>query len=401
MILLLFAVVVLIALGGTGLLGLGVLSDDKRRERTGFLALLSAPLILLVGVALLAVMVMGIGGMQSGDHESAVEPATSVPAAQPSAGAQALPAARVQPSAPIPVIVLHAVDANRFLPYHPVSGLTPDAVLRVQVDGFGWHERGSVQQCVVELSRQTACAEPFPVQFDGEGRADFQFAIRSDISPGGCRLGQPTCLLRVTGESAPRQASVQTVLVDQLKPGEVRIEPAGPLADGQTVHVIVSGFPPGTTATAVLCAPPEGYDARRCGAPEPTSTFTIDSAGAARTTLTVAAGRLGSDAALCGPRRVCGIAVVVGGGFVAAPVTPPRFSAGQGVDYDGGRVLLGVLTAMVLIGAAVVLARGTDWTKPTEAATPDLDSSDLRTEQSLDDLFGTDEQLDERDPVLW
>jgi hypothetical protein len=43
----------------------------------------------------------------------------------------------------------------------------------------------------------------------------------------------------------------------------------------------------------------------------------------------------------------------------------------------------------------------TDWTKPTEAATPELDDSDLRTGQSLDDLFGTDEELDEREPILW
>ena len=136
------------------------------------------------------------------------------------------------------------------------------------------------------------------------------------------------------------------MLVDRLTPGEVRIEPGGPLADGQTVGVLVSGFPPGTTATAVLCAPPEGYDARRCGAPEPSSTFAVDPAGAGRTTLKVAAGRLGSDTALCGPRRLCGIAVVVNGGFVAAPVTPVRFSAGPGVDYDGARVLFGVLTAM-------------------------------------------------------
>ena len=401
MILLLLAVVVLIALGGAGLLGIGVLSDDSRRERTGFLALLSAPLVLLVGALVLAVLVLGVGGMQSGDHEPAVEPATTVPARPPSPGTPAPPAARVQRGAPIPVIVMHAAEEDRFMPYHPVSGLAVDSVVRVEVHGFGWHERGSVQQCVVELGRQTACGEPFPVQFDGDGRADFQFAVRGDIAPGACRLGQPTCLLRVTGESAARQASVQTVLVDRLTPGEVRIEPGGPLADGQTVGVIVSGFPPGTTATAVLCAPPEVYDARRCGAPEPSSTFAIDPAGAGRTTLTVAAGRLGSDAALCGPRRVCGIAVVVGGGFVAAPVTPVRFSAGPGVDYDGGRVLFGVLTAMALIGAGVLIARRTDWTKPTEAATPDLDNSDLRTGQSLDDLFGTDEQLDERDPILW
>jgi hypothetical protein len=399
-ILFILAVVVLIALGGAGLLGIGVLSDDSRRERTGSLAVLSAPLVLLVGAVLLAVLLLGLGGMQSGNHEPAAEPATTVPA-RPSPGTEALPAARVQRGATIPVVVMHAGDTDRFMPYQPVSGLAPGAVVRVQVDGFDWHERGSVQQCVVELGRQTACGEPFPVQFDGDGRADFQFAVRGDITAGGCRIGQPTCLLRVTGGSGARQASVQTVLVDDLTPGDVRIEPVGPLADGQTVDVIVSGFPPGAMATAVLCAPPEVYDARRCGPPDPTSMFAIDPTGVGRTALTVAAGRLGSDAALCGPRRLCGIAVVVADGFVAAPVTPVRFSAGPGVAYDGSRVLFGVLTAMVLIGAAVLIARRTDWTKPTEAATPDLDGSDLRTEQSLDDLFGTDEQLDERDPILW
>jgi hypothetical protein len=398
-VILILAVLVLIGLGVAGLLGIGVLSDDNRRERTGFLAVLSAPVILLAGVLLLAVMLVGLGGVPSGDHEPDVRPATTVPARPTPQGTQAPPSARVQRGTDIPVVVMHAEDGNRFLPYQPVSGLEPGAAVRVQVDGFDWHERGSVQQCVVEIGRQTACGEPFPVQFDGDGRADFQFAVRADIAAGGCRIGQPTCLLRVAGEAGSRQVSVQTVLVDRLTPGQVRIEPEGPLADGQTVDVIVSGFPPGSTATAVLCAPPEAYDARRCSAPEPASTFVIDGAGAGRTALTVAAGRLGSDAALCGPRRSCGISVVAGGGFVAAPVTPVRFSRGPGVAYDGGRVVFGVLLAIVLSGAAVVIVRRTDWTKPSEAATPELDGSDLRTDQSLDDLFGTDDQLNERDPI--
>lgn len=399
MILLLLAVLVLIALGGAGLLGMGLLSDDRRRERTGLLAVLSAPLVLLAGAGVLAVLLLGAGGMQSDDHEENTAPATTVATERTSQGTQSPPVARVLGGRTAPVLVMQAADANRFLPYQPVSGLVPDAVVRVQVDGFDWHERGSVRQCVVELGHQTACGEPFPVQFDGDGRADFQFAVRGDISAGGCRVGQPTCLLRVTGESGTRQASVQTVLVDALTKGDVRIEPAGPVADGQTVDVIVSGFPPGAAATAVLCAPPETYDARRCGPPEPASTFAIDPAGAGRTRLTVSAGRLGSEAALCGPRRECGISVVVGGGFVAAPVAPVRFSLGPGVTYDGARVVLGVLAAVVLIGIALVIARRTDWTKPTEAATPDLDDSDLRTGQSLDDLFGTEAELDERDPI--
>jgi hypothetical protein len=393
---------VLIALGGAGVLGIGVLSENSRQARAGFLAALSAPLILVAGVVMLAVLVLGVGGLRSGgEHEPAAGPAPTAAARPPAPEAQAPANARVQRSPTPPVLMLRAAGAGRFDGYQVVGGLVPDGVVRVQASGFDWHEKGSVQQCVVELGRQTACADPFPVQFDGDGRADFQFAVRGDIAPGGCRAGQPSCLVRVTGESPSRRAWAQTVLVDAVTRGDVRVEPTGPLADGQVVDVVVSGFPPGSTATAVLCAPPEAYDARRCGRPEPASTFPIDASGAGRTTLAVAAGRLGSDAALCGPRRMCAVTVVVGGGYLTAPVTPVRFSQGPGPAYDSGRVLFGVLVGVVLIGAAVVLARQTDWTKPTEAETPALDRSDLRTGQSLDDLFGTDEQLDERDPIPW
>ena len=405
MILLLLAAVVLVALGAAGLLGVGVLSDDSRRPRTGLLAVLSAPVVLFFGAVVVAVVLLGVGGIRSDDGQEApaAEPVTTVPDRPRAQGTSALPEeARVlRGSTTVPVIVMEVADADRFPPYQLVSGLTPDAAVRVHAYGFHWHEGGSVQQCVVELGRRTACGEPFPVQFDGDGRAEFQFAVRGDIAPGGCRAGQPTCLLRVTGASPDRHVSVQTVLTDVVTSGVVRLEPAGPLADGQTVDVIVSGFPPGSTATAVLCAPPEVYDARRCGPSGPGSAFVVDAGGAGKTTLTVAAGRLGSDGALCGPRRVCGVAVVVGGGFITAPIAPVRFSLGPGPSYDAGRLLAGVLVAVGLLGAAVLIARRTDWTKPTEAATPDLDSADLRAEQSLDDLFGTDEELDERDPILW
>jgi hypothetical protein len=404
-IVLLLAAGVLVALGAAGLLGIGVLSDDSRRPRTGLLTFLSAPLVLLLGAVVFAVVLLGVVGVRSGgDHESpGAEPLTTVPDRPRAQETPALPEeARVlRGSTNVPVIVMEVGNADRFPPYQLVSGLTPDAVVRVHAYGFHWHEGGSVQQCVVELGRRTACGEPFPVQFDGDGRAEFQFAVRGDVAPGGCRAGQPACLLRVTGESPDRHVSVQTVLTDVVSSGVVRLEPAGPLADGQTVDVIVSGFPRGSTATAVLCAPPEVYDARRCRPAEAGSTFVIDAAGAGRTTLRVAAGRLGSDAAVCGPRRVCGVAVVVGGGFIAAPITPLRFSLGPGPSYDAGRVLAGVVVAMGFLGVAVYIARRTDWTKPTEAATPDLDGADLRAEQTLDDLFGTDEELEKRDPILW
>ena len=104
---------------------------------------------------------------------------------------------------------------------------------------------------------------------------------------------------------------------------------------------------------------------------------------------------------LCGPGRPCGVTVVVGPGFVAAPTAPITFSTGPGVAYDRDRVIPGVAIALVLVAAAVVIARRTDWAKPTEADTPQLDDADLRSDRSLDDLFGTDEDLDERDPIPW
>jgi hypothetical protein len=115
----------------------------------------------------------------------------------------------------------------------------------------------------------------------------------------------------------------------------------------------------------------------------------------------VAAGRLGADAALCGPRRLCGVAVLVGPGFIAAPPTPVAFSLGPGVAYDAGRLIPGVLIAVALAAIAALLAIRTDWTKPTEAQTPGLDRADLRADQGLDELFGTDEELDARDPIPW
>lgn len=39
-------------------------------------------------------------------------------------------------------------------------------------------------------------------------------------------------------------------------------------------------------------------------------------------------------------------------------------------------------------------------TTPTEAATPELDSADLGPVKAWTTLFGADEELDERDPIL-
>ena len=396
MILLLLVLVVLVAAAAAGLLGVGILSNDRRAERTGLLALLSAPVVLVFGVVVLGVLVVGIGGGDTHDDDGG--PPTTAPA---STRASDLPLARVETGRlDIPRVKIRPDHDDRFSPYQLVSGLAPGAVVRVQAEGFHFNDHGHVQQCVVELGHQTACAESFPVQFE-DGRADFQFSVRGDIAPGGCRAGEATCLVRLTGDSNGARGSVHTVVGDRLVPGEVRVDPSRDLADGEALDVSVTGFPPGATGTAVLCAPPEAYDARRCSSASPASTFVVDGRGTGRTTLVVAAGRLGADRALCGPRRPCAVTVLVGPGFVAAPASQVSFTAGPGVDYDAGRLLTGMAIAALLVAAALVVAWRTDWTKPTEAATPELDDADLQADQDLDEIFGTDEEIDERYPIPW
>ncbi len=385
MILLLLLVLVLGAAAAAGLLGTGLLGGRH-------LGLVVAPVVAVIGVVVLGGLVGGVRGLAGEDGRRRQPPATT-PAD--------LPPARVEPSPPrIPVVSLRAAEEETFSPYAPVSGLAPGAVVRIQAEGFDRFERGRIEQCVTELGRQTTCADGFPVQFDERGRADVQVAVR-DVSPGGCRVGQPTCLLRLTGAQSGRRATVQTVLVDQWTSGLVHVEPTRGVTDGQAVEVSVTGFPAGATAVAVLCAPPEIYDARRCTPADPRSTFTVDATGAGRTSLLATSGRLGADAVLCGPRRPCGVAVIAGSGFVGAAVTPVAFSEGPGVAYTAGRMVPGVGIALVLVGVALTIARRTEWTKPTEAATPEMDAADLRADEGLDDLFGTDEELDARDPIPW
>ncbi len=409
MIVLIALAVVVVAVVAAGLLGIGTLSGDNRQgRRAGVLTALAVPVVAVIGVVLLAVLALGVLGARSGSHEeqpaAVPSPAaatttttTAVTAPGPRPSGATVPRATLQPVAGnLPVVPIRAADDNRqFSPYPVVHGLAAESVVEVRAEGFAEFERGSIEQCVIEVARQTACSAAFPVQFDVDGRADFQFAVRAEIAPGRCRVGQATCLLRLTGNESRRRGVAQTIVGDQAAAGRVTVVPDRGIVDGQEVAVSVRGFPPGTSATAVVCAPPEPYDVGRCTDATPVSTFTVDGEGGGRTTLVVGTGRL------CGPGRPCGVTVVVGAGFVAAPTAPITFSTGPGVAYDRERVVPGVAVALVLVAAAFGIARRTDWAKPTEADTPDLDDADLRSDRSLDDLFGTDEDLNERDPIPW
>jgi hypothetical protein len=107
----------------------------------------------------------------------------------------------------------------------------------------------------------------------------------------------------------------------------------------------------------------------------------------------------GSSRHGCGARHPCAVSVFVADGHLAASAVPIRFPSGVAASYDTGRLATGLGIALALAAAAVLLAVTTDWTKPTEALAPELEGADLQTAASLDDLFGTDAELDERDPI--
>lgn len=351
-----------------------------------------AALLVLLVVAVLG----GVGspGSGSGDHASTPGAPPTTRRSEPTQGSRMEPA-----PADLPVIEVTATDTDTFAPDNVVGGLQPPGVVRVRASGFDAFERASVEQCVTELQRLPACTPAFPVQFGEDGRAEFQYRLHDSLPGGGCRWGRPTCELRVRGSASRRVGMAQTIFLDAPRRGRVIVDPSTDLRDGEIVRVSVTGFPPDVGANAMLCAPPTGHDPRRCGAAGGATTFRVDGEGSGQTDLQVLAAPLGTEGLRCGPRVPCVVSVVTDQGFVAAPVVPLRFSRGPGASYDPGRVAAGLSIAAVLTALGIALARRTDWRKPTEAATPDVDRADLETGLTLDELFGTDEELDASDAV--
>ena len=255
---------------------------------------------------------------------------------------------------------------------------------QVRADGFGEFERGRVEQCVIELGRQTACGDrlPGPVRRRRAGGLPVRRPGR-DRAPGGCRVGQPTCLLRLTGHESGRQGMAQTVVGDRLRSGAGRRDarPGAGRRPGRS-RSRCGGFRPARRRRR-CCAPrPEAYDARRCTVPGRRRHVRHRRRRVGRTTLACPPAGSARTAPCAAPPAVRRD----GGGRPRvrrrADRRRSRFSTGPGVAYDRERVMPGVGIALVLVAAAVVIARRTDWTKPTEAATPELDDADLRSDRT-------------------
>jgi hypothetical protein len=265
--------------------------------------------------------------------------------------------------------------------YDAIGALEPGRVLRIRVDDFEPYAAAVAAQCV-HRAKAFECGNAFPVQFDADGHAFFQYQVRDDfhanaVAGGRCRAGGPRCTLVVRDELHDTTALVDTLFYDPLPaPGRIRVTTSSGIADGQTVTVSVSGYPAGARVHAVLCAAPDATGSQRCGAPGPTAPLLVGRDGTGTSTLVVKEGPVGTRRVRCGRDAVCGISVASADVFARAPVVPISFASPRGAVYDRNRVALGLALAVLLLLLAIWLLCRTDWRPVGEAAAPEIDDAE-------------------------
>lgn len=258
-----------------------------------------------------------------------------------------------------------------------VDGLSAAAVLDVRVEGFEAHAPAVAEQCLGATAR--ACANRLPVQFDSEGRARFQYLVHDDFRPGtsDCDADAPRCAVVIRALESDHRTELVTLFHDRLPPpGELEVDPATALGDGQTVRVTVSGLPTGAAVAVTTCVAPAVEGASRCGAPAETEHLVVGPDGEGKTDLTVTSGPIGTERLRCGGELTCAVVVISDSVAVRAPVVPITFSAPPGVDYEVARLAPALTLAAALLVGAVVLLRRTDWAPVGEAAAPEIDEAE-------------------------
>jgi hypothetical protein len=299
--------------------------------------------IAAVFVVTAGALVVGVGGDdRDAGTGPTVAPQRGAPSPQPAAAAPRDAA----PGAFVAVVV--ASPTGRVLPVETiVDHLEPGDVLRLRARGGEAHGAGTVAECRRGTQGPAGCANAFPVQFDGDGEAHFQYQLAGARGCGpaeGCvvavvdRRGRTGMVGVVFGAPAPA-------------PPSIAVAPSGPYQPGDEVRVLVSGALPGAAVRMSLCG-------ERCGV---VTSVTADASGRARARL-----RLTER---CDD---CGIVVLSG---VRDVVVPISFTARPSPRYDASRLAAGLVAATLLVLAAAVIVRRTDWRPPSEAATPELDAA--------------------------
>jgi xanthosine utilization system XapX-like protein len=241
------------------------------------------------------------------------------------------------------------------------GNLADGDVLRITVTG-GEPGPTAVRQCTNGvLDWFATCLNPYPVLFDEDGRAEFQYQL---VDPGNCgALG--ACLVVVGDPLGSWIAYSYTVFgADAPPPPVVALVPRGSYAVGDRIEVVVSSMLPGTPVSIYFCGD-------ECDEP---ATGVADSDGRHTNTVTVTR---------CEP---CVVVVVAG---VRESMTWVTLTDGPTAAYDVLRLLAGLAAVVGFLLAAWLILGRTDWRPPSEAATPEFDGPwrrDDPDDADLDDL---------------
>jgi hypothetical protein len=366
---LLLPLLVLLVLGALAAAGISALGGSDRflARGTGLpLAVLGAAGAGLVVVVLAALGLFGVRG-GPGEGSAHQETPSTAPADQTSgeAGAPVTAGPVAVEAGPDVVLSAGAIAAR------PLDRLPGKAVLRLTATGFEPATSGQVAQCLATLEGFRSCANPFPVQFDGNGAARVQYLITDRVqATGACGASDPPCVVVVSDGDGAVRASVLTVFGDPAPPaGRVTVEPRSGLSGDDIVTVRASGFPPDRPLVAAQCpatAAAGGCDGSIAGRTGPD--------GAAVLQLVVRSGDRNGFS--CGAGSPCAITVVAGAA-VPPVATPLSFAAGPTARYEPRRLAAGLGLALLLLVLSAWVVRATDWRGPAEAATPEMDRSVL------------------------
>jgi hypothetical protein len=247
---------------------------------------------------------------------------------------------------------LSAIDAAEEVspPAPIVDGLVDDDVLDVAVSDGEPDARGHVSQCRRTPNGFTGCTNHYPVQFGDRGDARFQYRL---VDPGRCGATD-ACVLVVADDGLARRAVARLVFNDEAPPPPtVSITTLGPVVQGDDVRVDIERGPPAATVQVAYCDP-------RCASP---TRVVADADGNASVAIEVGA-----------PCAECRIAVIAGVHEMSVDVP---FAAAPRPRYDARRIAIGAAVALALSAIAGRIWRATDWSPPSEAATPELDAVDL------------------------
>lgn len=259
-----------------------------------------------------------------------------------------------------------------------IDELAPETVLTVRAFGFAPDTTGTVTQCVATDVR--GCRNSLPVRYDSAGSATFQYLISNEIddeaSAGeGCRVGGNRCTIEL--RSGAKRSVVETVFVDAVPPlGQIALEPASDLVEGETVELTLTGFPAEAELTALVCAKP-ATSGSRCGAPGLDVPLTIGNDGSATAAVVLEVTEVGSDGVACDRRTAC--QVVVSSDEVGVRAMPVRidFAEGTGAEYVTSQVAVGVGLALGFLVLAWWLVRRTNWDPPAEADSTAIDEAEF------------------------